>query len=135
MMSLFKSMQSMGQTDGRGQFAIRNVAEGTYTLRVFMQGYADGRVDRVRVSRGNTDAGEVGLERGIAFRVHVTSPDRKPLAGAMVLLRDERGSLVGLIVIFHGVPTWAASTHQAVGVVILALAVSIYHQTRPAHYR
>lgn len=97
MMSLFRSMQSMAQTDGQGQFAIRNVAEGTYTLRVFTQGYADGRVDRVRVARGNTDAGEVALERGIAFRVHVTSPDRKPLAGAMALLRDAKGSLVGLI--------------------------------------
>ena len=41
--------------------------------------------------------GEIGLERGVAFRVHVTSPDRKPLAGATVSLRDDGGRLVGLM--------------------------------------
>ena len=37
--------------------------------------------------------------------------------------------LVGVVVIFQGVPAWAASIHQTVGVATLALAVSIYHQT------
>ena len=30
----------------------------------------------------------------------------------------------------HGVPAWMASIHQVVGMITLALAVSIYHQTR-----
>jgi len=38
--------------------------------------------------------------------------------------------LVGVIVIFQGVPAWMASIHQVVGMITLALAVSIYHQTR-----
>lgn len=40
--------------------------------------------------------------------------------------------LIGLAVIFLGVPVWLASLHQAVGVALLGLAVFICHQTRPA---
>lgn len=43
--------------------------------------------------------------------------------------------LVGVVVIFQGVPAWAASIHQTVGVATLALAVSIYHQTLPERSR
>ncbi|MEM7232025.1 MAG: carboxypeptidase regulatory-like domain-containing protein, partial [Planctomycetota bacterium] len=97
-MSLYGSMQSMGSSDGSGNFSISNVEEGTYDLRVFSNGYTDALIERVKV-RGKrpADVGEISLDRGLSFSIKVVSKESKsPVAQAMAMVRDDSGRLFGL---------------------------------------
>jgi hypothetical protein len=94
-MGLFQSMLGMGQSDGQGAFVIPSLPAGTLTIRAFADGYADARVERIRLGEGGSVADlRVALERGVSYRLRVVNPDGNPVAQAMALVRDAGGDLV-----------------------------------------
>jgi uncharacterized GH25 family protein len=94
---LFQGVQGTGRTDDSGRFAISGLAPGTYTLKAFVTGYADGVAPSVRVGpQGVGMEAKIALERGISFSARVLDAGGRPVAGATVILRDEAGSFVAL---------------------------------------
>jgi hypothetical protein len=85
----------MTQSDDRGRFAISNIPAGSYSLRVFAEGYADARLDGLEIEEGGSSPGHrLALERGISLQVRVVDGRGQPVAQAMALLRDSKGELV-----------------------------------------
>jgi hypothetical protein len=78
--------------DGRGTFTAANVAPGEYQLRVAAPGYATATKQIVVAPGERTDAGELQLRPGAAFRGKVVDAvDAKPIAGANVVVIDPAG--------------------------------------------
>ncbi|HVR76283.1 MAG TPA: carboxypeptidase-like regulatory domain-containing protein, partial [Planctomycetota bacterium] len=92
---LLQGMQGMTQSDDLGRFAILSLPPGSYSLRAFQQGYAEGRLERADVGeREGSFDNRIALERGITLRAKVVDAEGRPVSQAMAFLRDEAGNLV-----------------------------------------
>ncbi len=88
-------MQSMAQTDGQGQFRLQNLAPGTYTVRAFTEGYAEGRLEGIQLRDGTVSSrNSIPLERGVTLSARVVTTEDQPVSQAMAILRDASGDLV-----------------------------------------
>ena len=90
------------QTDLDGRYQIRGVPDGTYSLRVFGEGYATKVVTGVAVNGGATTAMDIKLEsvssgEGDAMRIEDTyvTAERVTNTNASILLERQRSANIG----------------------------------------
>jgi hypothetical protein len=95
MSALFQSLQAMGETDGEGRFILTGLSPGVYSLRVFPQGYAHARIERVEVLDGRPSPEvRIPVSRGVSLRARVLDAAGAPVARANAFLRDAAGGIV-----------------------------------------
>jgi uncharacterized GH25 family protein len=93
--SLLRAMQSQARSDDQGSFLLENLPAGSYSLKAFADGYADGRVEGLALDEGKGSVEtRVALERGVDLQLRVVDQSGQPVAQAMALLRDSAGEMV-----------------------------------------
>lgn len=82
-------------TDGRGSFSLAKVPEGTYTVRVLLEGFQPAEASNVRVKSGQVSRVTVALKplQGLIAGT-VTDNRNRPLAGATVTILGPDGTPV-----------------------------------------
>jgi Carboxypeptidase regulatory-like domain len=83
---LESAARARGQADDSGEFKLRGVAPGTWTLSATADGYASGSVHGVKVEHGKDDPVELVLPRGVEVSVRVTDGTGRPVSGAAARL-------------------------------------------------
>ncbi|MGH9362810.1 MAG: MSCRAMM family protein, partial [Thermoanaerobaculia bacterium] len=94
LLSLHGAVRSSATTGADGRFVLADLAPGAFSLRAFAAGYADARVDGVKVDeRGPSGEIRIALERGMALEAKIVDADGQPVSGAVAWLRTARGDL------------------------------------------
>lgn len=85
------------RVESDGRFAVQDLAQGEYTLRVEAPELAPGTADVKVVAGATTDVGRIRLSRGGTVRGTVVDAAGSPVAGANVLVRSGNGRSIGNI--------------------------------------
>ncbi len=84
---IMRNQRGQAITDDRGRFEITGIEDGTFSLRVSVNGYSEETREGVRPGADLT----IRLDPGTEIEVTVVGPDGAPVTGATVIARDARG--------------------------------------------
>jgi protocatechuate 3,4-dioxygenase beta subunit len=96
--------EHLSYRDGSGRFEVKNVEPGFYQVTGSASGYADSTSDEFEVKRGaTTPLVKVAMNRGGGITGRVVDPDKNPVPGAKVVLRDNKSKDNPVTTLFAGI--------------------------------
>ncbi|HZN60300.1 MAG TPA: carboxypeptidase-like regulatory domain-containing protein [Planctomycetota bacterium] len=92
----YRSVRSTAVAGKDGGFVLEHLVPGEYSLRAFISGHADGRVDALRVDAARVGDIRIPLEAGVRLAARIIDPGKRPVSDAVALLRLLTGDLAAL---------------------------------------